>query len=116
MTCPASFGCPSKSFSDAGLVRWLVVIAVVSSIVLTTIPVQCRRYWLWRHSPPSSYRQADVWPFPPRCNQPLCRCRRCSATGPAGRTGRKSGFLLRHGSHRRVLSLHPCAFLLLGGT
>ncbi len=36
MTSPASFGCPSKSFSDAGLVRWLVVISVVPSKVFRT--------------------------------------------------------------------------------
>ena len=51
---------------------------------------QYRRCWLSAHTFLSSRPPADTWPSRPRCSPTSCRHRRCSATGPAGRTGRKS--------------------------
>jgi hypothetical protein len=61
-----------------------------SSNALTATHAQSHRYSPWPHSPATSFRRADAWPFPPQCNPPWFRYRRCSVTNPAGRMGRKS--------------------------
>ena len=44
-----------------------------------------------------------------RCSRPRCRRRRRSATGPAGRTGTRSGPSPRRRSRRRAARPRPCA-------
>ncbi len=67
----------------------------IPCMAFITTPVRFRRCLPWQHSPATSSCRADVWPFRPRCNLRLCRYHRCSATIPAGRTGKKSGSSLR---------------------